>query len=56
MERRELLHLLASAGALPLLAPLASLAQATGTADDWQAQFEASSAPWKIGFATPPGA
>ena len=55
MERRELLRLLASAGALPLLAPLASLAQATGTADDWQAQFEASSAPWKIGFATPPG-
>ncbi|WP_295988672.1 carotenoid oxygenase family protein [uncultured Variovorax sp.] len=55
MERRELLRLLASAGALPLLAPLASPAQATETADDWQAQFETSSAPWKIGFATPPG-
>ena len=57
MERRELLRLLASAGALPLLAPLApsaALAHAAGT-DDWQAQFEAASAPWKIGFATPAG-
>jgi len=54
MERRELLRLLASAGALPLLAPLAPLARAAGTADDWQAQFEAAGAPWKTGFATPP--
>ena len=51
MERRELLRLLVSAGALPLLAPLA---RAAGT-DDWQAQFEAASAPWKTGFATPAG-
>jgi all-trans-8'-apo-beta-carotenal 15,15'-oxygenase len=51
MERRELLRLLASAGALPLLAPLA---RAAGT-DDWQAQFEAAGTPWKSGFATPPG-
>lgn len=51
MERRELLRLLASAGALSLLAPLA---RAAGTADDWQAQFEAAGAPWKTGFATPP--
>lgn len=51
MQRRELLRLLASAGALPLLAPLA---RAAGT-DDWQTQFEAADAPWKIGFATPPG-
>ncbi|WP_418117471.1 carotenoid oxygenase family protein [Variovorax sp. 350MFTsu5.1] len=50
MERRELLRLLASAGALPLLAPLA---RAAGTEDDWQVQFEASGAPWKTGFATP---
>ena len=52
MERRELLRLLATAGALPLFGPLA---RAAGTSDDnWQAQFEAADAPWKIGFATPP--
>jgi len=50
MERRELLRLLASAGALPLLAPLA---RAAGT-DSWQADFETAGTPWKIGFATPP--
>ncbi|MDZ4358744.1 MAG: carotenoid oxygenase, partial [Variovorax sp.] len=53
MERRELLRLLAAAGALPLFSPLA---RAAGTTDDnWQAQFEAADTPWKIGFATPPG-
>jgi len=54
MERRELLRLLACAGALPLLSRFAPLASAAGT-EDWQAQFEAARAPWKIGFATPPG-
>lgn len=52
MQRRELLRLLATAGATPLLAPL--LARAS-QADHWQADFEASGAPWKLGFATPPG-
>jgi hypothetical protein len=42
MQRRELLRLLASAGATPLLA---SLAHASG-ADSWQAGFEASDAAW----------
>ncbi|MFM9926342.1 carotenoid oxygenase family protein [Variovorax sp. H27-G14] len=55
MQRRELLRLLASAGALPLLPTLAPLARAAGTNDDWQAQFDAASAPWKSGFATPAG-
>lgn len=57
MERRELLRLLASAGAAPFLnSALPSLARAaTTTPDNWQAQFEASPSPWKIGFATPPG-
>lgn len=50
MQRRELMRLLASAGALSLLAPLA---RAAGK-DDWQADFEAADAPWKTGFATPP--
>jgi hypothetical protein len=52
MQRRELLRLLASAGALPLLAPLA---RAAAGKDDWQTDFEAAGAPWKTGFATPPG-
>jgi all-trans-8'-apo-beta-carotenal 15,15'-oxygenase len=51
MQRRELLRLLATAGATPLLAPLLSHA----AADDWQADFEASEAPWKLGFASTPG-
>lgn len=56
MERRELLRLLVSAGAAPFLnAALPALAGASADPDDWQAQFEASSAPWKIGFVTPPG-
>ncbi|HSV59597.1 MAG TPA: carotenoid oxygenase family protein [Variovorax sp.] len=50
MQRRELLRLLASAGAAPLFAPFSRAAQP----DAWQAQFEASDAPWKLGFATPP--
>lgn len=49
MLRRELLRLLASAGATPLLTSLVH----AGT-DSWQVDFEASDAPWKIGFATPP--
>jgi len=52
MERRELLRLLAAAGALPLLP---ALARAAGAADDWQTEFEAAGTPWKSGFATPPG-
>jgi all-trans-8'-apo-beta-carotenal 15,15'-oxygenase len=52
MQRRELMRLLASAGALPLLAPLA---RAAAGKDDWQTDFEAAGAPWKTGFATPPG-
>ncbi|MGJ7609190.1 carotenoid oxygenase family protein [Variovorax sp. LT1R20] len=51
MQRRELMRLLASAGALSLLAPLA---RAAGQ-DNWQADFEAADVPWKTGFATPSG-
>lgn len=53
MDRRELLRRLAAAGSAPLLAPWAR-AGAAGADDDWQAQFEASGAPWKLGFATLP--
>ncbi|MGK6307276.1 carotenoid oxygenase family protein [Variovorax sp. DT-64] len=52
MQRRELLRLLATAGATPLLAPLLAHAAA---ADDWQADFEASEAPWRLGFGSAPG-
>ena len=56
MDRRQLLRLLASAGVAPLMnAALLLPARAVADADDWQARFEASTAPWKIGFATPPG-
>ncbi|MGR4868321.1 carotenoid oxygenase family protein [Variovorax sp. LARHSF232] len=51
MQRRDLLRLLASAGATPLLAPFTTQA---AELDTWQADFEASTAPWKLGFATPP--
>jgi all-trans-8'-apo-beta-carotenal 15,15'-oxygenase len=54
MQRRELLRLLASAGAAPLFAPFAPFAHAAAS-DTWQAGFEASGAAWKLGFATPPG-
>ncbi|MBT2323964.1 carotenoid oxygenase family protein [Variovorax paradoxus] len=50
MQRRELLRLLAAAGATPLLSSLAQAADSGG----WQADFEASDAAWKIGFAAPP--
>ena len=50
MQRRELLRWLAGAGASPWLAPLLY----AGEPDPWQAEFEASDAPWKLGFATPP--
>ncbi|GAA4356512.1 carotenoid oxygenase family protein [Variovorax defluvii] len=50
MQRRELLRLLAGAGATPWLASLLHAGEPTG----WQADFEASDAPWKIGFDTPP--
>ncbi|MDM0027933.1 carotenoid oxygenase family protein [Variovorax saccharolyticus] len=50
MDRRELLRLLAAAGAAPLLPRAARAANPDG----WQAQFDASGAGWKIGFATPP--
>lgn len=49
MHRRHLLRCLGAAGAAPLLAPWA---RALAPSDDWQAQFEASSADWKTGFAT----
>jgi carotenoid cleavage dioxygenase-like enzyme len=49
-QRRELLRLLAAAGALPWLAPLARAAASDG---GWQAEFEAAGAAWKSGFATP---
>ncbi len=48
MNRRELLRRLAVAGAAPLLT---SRALAKASSDDWQAEFEASGATWKIGFA-----
>ncbi|MDM0055668.1 carotenoid oxygenase family protein [Variovorax fucosicus] len=51
MDRRKLLRLLATAGAAPLLAPLA---HAAGP-ENWQTEFNAAGAPWKLGFATPPG-
>ncbi|MEO5738769.1 MAG: carotenoid oxygenase family protein, partial [Variovorax sp.] len=51
MDRRKLLRLLATAGAAPLLAPLV---HAAGP-ENWQAEFDAAGAPWKLGFATPPG-
>jgi len=56
MQRRELLRLLAATGAAPLLSSVLhpSLARAAEP-DNWQAQFEASTAAWKIGFQTPPG-
>lgn len=50
MQRRELLRLLAAAGALPLFTPAA---HAGG--DPWQAAFDTARAPWKTGFATPAG-
>ena len=52
MDRRELLRLLATAGGAPLLSSLPLAARADGP-QSWQAQFEATDAPWKIGFATP---
>ena len=48
MNRRELLRRLAAAGAAPLLP---SWARAQEIADEWQAEFDASSASWKAGFA-----
>lgn len=53
MNRRDLLARLLAGGGVPLLAPWAAQAQAQAPAD-WQAQFEASSAPWKSAFATVP--
>ena len=53
MNRRELMLRLAAAGHAPFLL-FPSAARAAG-ADDWQAPFDASSAPWKAGFATPQG-
>ncbi|RST49567.1 carotenoid oxygenase family protein [Variovorax sp. DXTD-1] len=50
MERRELLRLLATASALPLLPALARAAEGP---DAWQAEFDAAGTPWKSGFATP---
>lgn len=50
MQRRKLLRLLAGTGATPLLS---SFVHATEP-DGWQADFEASKAPWKLGYATPP--
>ncbi len=50
MQRRELLGLLASAGALPFFTPAAHAGS-----DPWHATFEAARAPWKTGFTTPAG-
>ena len=52
MDRRKLLHLLATAGGAPLLSSLPLAARADGP-QSWQAQFEAADVPWTIGFATP---
>ena len=52
MDRRELLRRLAAVGSATLLSPLLARADA---GENWQAQFEASSAPWKSAFATLPG-
>lgn len=53
MERRELLRRLCAAGAAPVLNPLwPTLSNAAGM-ENWQADFEASAAPWKMGYATP---
>ncbi|MEO8250558.1 MAG: carotenoid oxygenase family protein [Burkholderiales bacterium] len=53
MKRRELLRKLAAAGGAPLLSSLPFSARADGP-QSWQAEFEAATTPWKIGFATPP--
>ena len=50
MDRRELLRRLAATGSAPLLLP--ALARAAAP-DNWQADFEAATAPWKIAYATP---
>ncbi|WP_077003475.1 carotenoid oxygenase family protein [Variovorax sp. KK3] len=49
MQRRELLRRLAAAGATPWLASLALASEP----DNWQAEFDAADAPWKLGFVTP---
>jgi carotenoid cleavage dioxygenase len=55
MDRRELLRRLAAAGSAPFFLPLAARADASDAPDSWQADFEASTAPWKSGFAALPG-
>ena len=54
MDRRELLRRLAAAGSAPFLLPLAAHAGITDSFDSWHAAFEASTAPWKPGFASLP--
>jgi carotenoid cleavage dioxygenase len=49
MDRRGLLHRLVAGGGLALLPALAGHA---AVPRDWQAQFEASTVPWKPAFAT----
>ncbi|CAN5558922.1 carotenoid oxygenase family protein [soil metagenome] len=52
MNRRDLLLRLAATGSAPFLLPPSASAS---SADDWQAQFKASTTPWKSAFATPTG-
>lgn len=51
MKRRDLLQRLVAGGGAPLLAHWGAQAK---TPTGWQAQFDASSAPWKSAFATAP--
>ena len=59
MDRRELLRrLLAAGSASSLLQSLPSRSAHADTLDapdTWQSQFDASTVPWKSGFATPRG-
>jgi len=55
MQRRELLQFLTATGAAPLLTGLThatNIEADTATVANWQADFMASTAPWKIGFDT----
>lgn len=55
MNRRELLCRLAAAGTASLLPTFGTHAGEADPVENWQAQFDTSTAPWKPAFATPPG-
>ena len=59
MDRRELLRRLLAAGSasslLQFLPSMSAHADTLDAPDTWQSQFDASTVPWKSGFATPRG-